>query len=333
MPTKVILFCGHLSNFGISSLEPILKNEEFELETIVLASEERWLKFKSALLGEPIRFNNKERKRNKQLVARIRRKIEGHAINIMLIENANSPDFYTKIDPKLIPVSVAFPQIFSRDFLNYFRNKGINFHPSYLPRCRGAHPVYWTIAAGEDSGGISCHLLTNKLDQGNLIARIKIPVDDEMDYDGLYAKIIENIPLLVSQVASYFRGEVAAFQQTGEASYYREDRWYHHKIYWEKESTLEILNKIKTGRAFINLGLINIGVKSGQLTGLKITNGYEDKLAPGTILKINKADNIIIKTIDDCIQVHLSLGSRSAFKRFMKRTILQFLVIRGKVVA
>ncbi len=61
----------------------------------------------------------------------------------------------------------------------------VNVHPSPLPELRGADPVPGALLLGKDSGA-SCHLMDDGIDTGPLIARVTIPMTDELDAGLLY---------------------------------------------------------------------------------------------------------------------------------------------------
>ena len=52
---KLVFFCGHRSRYGLEHLKPILESN-FEVIALVLATDERWMHFRSALSGKPIEF-------------------------------------------------------------------------------------------------------------------------------------------------------------------------------------------------------------------------------------------------------------------------------------
>jgi len=56
------------------------------------------------------------------------------------------------------------------------RYGGLNVHPSLLPRWRGGDPVPWAIVTGDTDTGVSVVTLSEKFDQGEIIAQTKIPV-------------------------------------------------------------------------------------------------------------------------------------------------------------
>ncbi|MEZ4464338.1 MAG: formyltransferase family protein [bacterium] len=53
---------------------------------------------------------------------------------------------------------------------------GINVHPSDLPRWRGPDPVHWAVRAGDRATAICVHLLTEGLDEGDVLTREPVPI-------------------------------------------------------------------------------------------------------------------------------------------------------------
>ncbi len=54
-----------------------------------------------------------------------------------------------------------------------------NVHPSLLPRHRGADPYFWAIASGDRETGVTAHVLTERYDEGPILAQrtLAIPPD------------------------------------------------------------------------------------------------------------------------------------------------------------
>jgi methionyl-tRNA formyltransferase len=75
-----------------------------------------------------------------------------------------------------ILVVVAFGKIFGPKFLGLFPLGGINLHPSLLPLYRGCSPIPAVIAAGEAETGISVQRLALKMDAGDILAQVPIPL-------------------------------------------------------------------------------------------------------------------------------------------------------------
>jgi methionyl-tRNA formyltransferase len=52
----------------------------------------------------------------------------------------------------------------------------INLHPSLLPHNRGPNPFFWAIRNGDQQAGVTAHLLTDRLDAGDICLQRAIPV-------------------------------------------------------------------------------------------------------------------------------------------------------------
>jgi len=76
---------------------------------------------------------------------------------------------------------------------------GLNVHPSMLPRFRGADPVPWAIVSGDKEIGISIVGLSEKFDEGNIIAQQKIPLDPVIMADQLRTTLFTMGATLLTQ--------------------------------------------------------------------------------------------------------------------------------------
>ena len=61
----------------------------------------------------------------------------------------------------------------------------VNIHPSYLPDLRGVDPVLGAILFKRDAGA-TCHIMSDEIDTGDIISRVKIPYSDDLDVSLLY---------------------------------------------------------------------------------------------------------------------------------------------------
>ena len=67
-------------------------------------------------------------------------------------------------------------KIFSPYFLNFFKNKVINIHPSLLPKYKGLNTHYRALKANEKFSGCTIHFVSKKLDSGKIIAKKKVKI-------------------------------------------------------------------------------------------------------------------------------------------------------------
>ena len=265
---KIVFLCGHQSPYGIAHLEPLLKSD-LEIVAIVLATNKRWNIFREKLSGKDFYSNkgfiaNQFKKlklivfqklisNNNKKPINMNKLAKKYKIPIWNENDVNSKEFIQKIrtiNTDLI-VSAAYPQIFSYELISTPSKGAVNFHPSLLPKFRGAHPHYWAIVKGEIESGITAHFMTEKIDDGDIIAQIKFPIMD-YNYEHLYNKIIIETPNIVAEVNDFFikgKGNVIK-QNHSDATYFRNDRKIHHRIFFEKYSDEEILNLVRGGNAY-----------------------------------------------------------------------------------
>ncbi len=65
----------------------------------------------------------------------------------------------------------TFPRRIPPSILAAAGRASLNLHPSLLPRHRGSDPLFWTYHAGDPQGGVSVHLVTDRLDAGPVVQR------------------------------------------------------------------------------------------------------------------------------------------------------------------
>jgi len=76
-------------------------------------------------------------------------------------------------------VVVAYGQYIPPALLELPANGSINLHPSLLPKYRGASPIQWAIANGDDVTGVTIFSLTYKMDAGDIIVQREVPIRPE----------------------------------------------------------------------------------------------------------------------------------------------------------
>jgi len=85
-------------------------------------------------------------------------------------------------NPDLI-VSISAPQVFRPPLLRLPRLGCINLHGGPLPRYQGLMPSFWALANGEKETAATVHRMTEKIDQGEILAQAPVPIlpDDTLD--------------------------------------------------------------------------------------------------------------------------------------------------------
>lgn len=258
----VLFFCGDRSPYGLAHLEPVVQH--FDVRALVIADEARWRHFLDRLRPpseEPVRTSLRWRRKIRDLLrgpARMRAaaaheaRLRAAGAPIHVVHDANDPALLERLRPlgAELVISAAYPQIFRKALLELAPRGAINFHPSPLPRCRGAHPHYWCLATGESEGGVSAHVMTERIDDGDIVARRTFPLDG-LYYADLYRKIREETPALVAEVADFLTrpGARPIPQDPARATTFRNDREIHHRLDWTSMPAVDLHNRIRAGQA------------------------------------------------------------------------------------
>ncbi|MBU6234677.1 MAG: phosphoribosylglycinamide formyltransferase [Alphaproteobacteria bacterium] len=107
----------------------------------------------------------------------------------------------------------GFMRILTPRFLNKFKDKVINIHPSLLPAYKGLDTHERVLAAGEKTHGCSVHVVTPAMDEGAVIAQKQVPVLEGDTADTLAARVLTQEHVLYPEtVAAIALGHVVIRQ-------------------------------------------------------------------------------------------------------------------------
>lgn len=104
----------------------------------------------------------------------------------------------------------GFMRLLSDGFVEVWRDRMVNIHPSLLPQFKGRHPQRQALDAGARETGCTVHYVRPAMDSGPIIARARVPVLPSDDEATLSARILEAehrlYPLVMELIAE---GQVA----------------------------------------------------------------------------------------------------------------------------
>ena len=101
-------------------------------------------------------------------------------------------------------VLAGFMRILTPGFVEHYRGRMLNIHPSLLPAFQGLHTHARAIEAGATEHGASVHFVTEELDGGPVIAQARVPVLPGDDPDTLAARVLEQEHVLYPAVIRWF---------------------------------------------------------------------------------------------------------------------------------
>lgn len=158
-----------------------------------------------------------------------------------LIQDA---DWYLLLSWKhIIPVSL----------IGQPRQGVINLHYSNLPSYRGVYPANWAIINGEHITGFTYHFVNEKIDEGEILMQIKVPVHLSDTARTLQSRlddlVCDHFDELLEQLLTHdLKVSVAKFKKNKTAS----TSDYYSRIKFEKACQID-LNRNYRGMDFFNL--------------------------------------------------------------------------------
>lgn len=197
--------------------------------------------------------------------------------------------------PDLI-VTAAYGQILPKELLETPRLGCINVHASLLPKYRGGAPIHQAVMDGEKETGVTIMYMVEKLDAGDIISQVKVPIEDTDNTGILFNKLSEaGKQLLKETLPSILNGTNERIRQdedkvTFASNISREQE----RIDWSRSGT-EIHNQIRglypwPGAYSVFQGE-NVKIWSAEKSDVQAEG------TPGMIIKRSK-DKLIIKTGD-----------------------------------
>lgn len=116
------------------------------------------------------------------VVARRERSREEHDLEIIAALRAR------KID---LVCLAGYMRILSRDFIEAYRGRILNIHPSLLPSFTGLDAQKQALEHGAKVAGCTVHFVDETLDGGPIIAQCKVPVFEDDTVETLSARILD----------------------------------------------------------------------------------------------------------------------------------------------
>jgi phosphoribosylglycinamide formyltransferase-1 len=98
----------------------------------------------------------------------------------------------------------GFMRILSPWFIEEWRGRVLNIHPSLLPKYRGLDTHKRALDAGDRVHGCSVHVVTEELDAGEVLGRAQVPILVGDDPSSLEARVLEAEHKLYPKVLSEF---------------------------------------------------------------------------------------------------------------------------------
>ena len=177
-------------------------------------------------------------------------------------------DFGQKLEEELLAVAPA-----------------VNVHPSLLPKYRGASPIQWTLANGDEETGVCVLCVTDRMDAGDVLEEAREAVRPEDDAETLEARLAEiGGALLVKAVRAVAAGTAKGrVQDDAAATRARKLKKEDGRVEWGRMTAREIVNR---WRGFKSWPGLFTTLPDGRLLKLMAAECAEiaEGAVPGTVL-------------------------------------------------
>jgi phosphoribosylglycinamide formyltransferase 1 len=147
-----------------------------------------------------------------------------HGIATRVVEHRQHPDrasfdaaLRAEIDacnPELI-VLAGFMRILTAEFVNHYRGRLINIHPSLLPAFTGLDTHRRALEAGVKVHGCTVHFVTPALDHGPIVIQAAVPVLPDDSEETLAARVLAEEHRIYPQAVRWFCDDRLAISAQG----------------------------------------------------------------------------------------------------------------------
>ena len=105
-------------------------------------------------------------------------------------------------------VVVAYGEIIKQHLLDMPKRGCINLHASLLPKYRGAAPIQRCLIEGEQESGVTIMHMVKKMDAGDMIKKVVVPISNEMTFGELEEALCEvGKKALLDVIEEFVKGE------------------------------------------------------------------------------------------------------------------------------
>ena len=108
-----------------------------------------------------------------------------------------------QFSPDLV-ILAGFMRILTEGFVQHFKGRLLNIHPSLLPKYPGLNTHQRALDAGDKEAGVSVHFVTEELDGGPIIIQAAVPIENNDTADSLQARVLEKEHIIYPLAAQWF---------------------------------------------------------------------------------------------------------------------------------
>lgn len=126
--------------------------------------------------------------------------------------SVNDPAFVAELRRLEVDVlvSIAANQRFRSELLGVPRVVALNVHSSLLPKYRGLDGLFWALVHGEEEVGVTVHVMSEGIDEGDIVAQEPFRVSPGESLHDLYLRAMEVGSRLLAESVDAYAADRAA---------------------------------------------------------------------------------------------------------------------------
>jgi methionyl-tRNA formyltransferase len=242
--------------------------------------------------------------------------------------NVNAPQFIEYVKGLNIDLIVVcfFSQILKTAILQTPRLGILNCHPSLLPRYGGAHPAFWMLKNGESVAGVTVHIMTEKIDAGDIVAQRELILREHENAGQLLQRQYHaSAALLTEAVNAVALGTIDPKPQNmAERSYFGKKNAANTILDWNR-SARQIANLIRALQPYEPLTACLNG-KTIKIYDARPQEGSPSGRVPGEIMA-KQSGRLLVQTGDGYLEIRAC--EIVPFHGWINRILQEFLLPVG----
>jgi methionyl-tRNA formyltransferase len=226
-------------------------------------------------------------------------------------------DFAYSVKPDII-YCFGWSYLLKKEIIEIARLGVVGFHPAKLPYNKGRHPIIWALALGLKSTASTFFMIDEKVDNGDIVSQVDLPIDFEDDASTLYKKIMDVACHQVVQFTKEFTNNTISFtpQNDCEGNIWRKRTKEDGRIDF-RMSSIGIYNLVRAlTKPYVGAHIVHkkCDYKVWSVLVVNDLASQYENLEPGKVIRVFDSKSFLIKTgdglvkIEDSEEINLRVG-------------------------
>lgn len=213
---------------------------------------------------------------------------------------------------------ITFPYILSAQVIADINVDIINFHFAPLPQYRGAQPAFWIIKKGEKKGGVTAHVLTDKIDGGEVLHFEPYTLSECETFSSylnnvsfLNTRVIQNVINRLSN--RHWKNELKK-QKSSKSVYYPKPQLEDIRINWLKMEAEEIERLCRACNPWNKGAIAVFNQQAIKLVEVGVLPYKSYQQPAGTIIRIKDSNRLVVCCVNNkCVDIKIVYHEQFGF--------------------